>query len=224
MKYRLKEAPSNDSPIAQEIYWADYDDWIWNMRQCYMEGRERELGLVRENMKEWMKEMKHDPKMTYVFREKEKEAQEVVRQFQTWLRSYLQSFHKRGASSKDLICQKERLHKDLSVLEARVKRWAYLKDMSSGKLKERQQREIDLDDLKQDVRIEELIGIERKAYGRSQINCPIHTEKTPSCVIYHNQNSFYCYGCHVGGSVIDFVMARDEVSIKEAVKMLTGMC
>ena len=37
--------------------------------------------------------------------------------------------------------------------------------------------------------------------------CPLHREKSPSFTIYPNHNSWYCFGCETGGTVIDFVMA-----------------
>jgi hypothetical protein len=37
--------------------------------------------------------------------------------------------------------------------------------------------------------------------------CPLHKEKTPSFTIYPSNNSWHCFGCGAGGSVIDFIMA-----------------
>jgi len=54
--------------------------------------------------------------------------------------------------------------------------------------------------------------------------CPFHSEKTPSCTIYPESNSFYCFGCHVGGDVIKFTMLTDQVNYIEAVKILAQRC
>ena len=35
-------------------------------------------------------------------------------------------------------------------------------------------------------------------------SCPFHQERTASFKVY--EDSFYCFGCHASGSVIDFVM------------------
>lgn len=49
--------------------------------------------------------------------------------------------------------------------------------------------------------------------------CPFHSEKTPSCHFYPN-GSFYCFGCHVGGDVITFVMQIEHLDYINAVKFL----
>ena len=36
------------------------------------------------------------------------------------------------------------------------------------------------------------------------ICCPLHGEKTPSMKLYPGSGGFHCFGCGVGGSVIDF--------------------
>ena len=50
--------------------------------------------------------------------------------------------------------------------------------------------------------------------------CPFHSEKTPSCHFYPNNNSFYCFGCHIGGTVITFVKEIERLDFQEAVKFL----
>ena len=53
-------------------------------------------------------------------------------------------------------------------------------------------------------------------------NCPFHSEKTPSCVIYANTQDphFYCFGCHTGGDVITFIMKMEGLGYMDAVQML----
>ena len=50
--------------------------------------------------------------------------------------------------------------------------------------------------------------------------CPFHGEKTPSLCINEYDDFFYCYGCHVGGDVISFVMKIESLTFIEAVKLL----
>jgi len=50
--------------------------------------------------------------------------------------------------------------------------------------------------------------------------CPFHNEKTGSFTIYMDQNTFWCYGCQSGGTVIDFLMKQNGVDFLTAVKTL----
>ena len=50
--------------------------------------------------------------------------------------------------------------------------------------------------------------------------CPFHNEKTPSFMVYPESNSFYCFGCGVGGSAITFVEKMENLDYVEAVKSL----
>ena len=48
--------------------------------------------------------------------------------------------------------------------------------------------------------------------------CPWHKEKTPSLRVY--KNHYYCYGCGVSGSAIDWLMQLNQLSFKESVTLL----
>lgn len=50
--------------------------------------------------------------------------------------------------------------------------------------------------------------------------CPFHSEKTPSCHIYNDTQSFYCFGCGAGGSVIQFIMLMEHLDFQESVRFL----
>ena len=50
--------------------------------------------------------------------------------------------------------------------------------------------------------------------------CPLHSEKTASFYIRTKTNSFHCYGCGKGGSLIDFVMAMFGFTFIEACQHL----
>lgn len=52
------------------------------------------------------------------------------------------------------------------------------------------------------------------------ICCPFHTERTPSCKIYHD--SFYCFGCGTGGDAVSFVALYEHISPHEAAVRLVG--
>lgn len=69
----------------------------------------------------------------------------------------------------------------------------------------------------------DLVDSPRRSGNMYTVLCPMHEENTPSCKIYTDRNGFWCYGCNKGGDVIDFLMARDEIDFKTAVKQLTGV-
>jgi len=47
--------------------------------------------------------------------------------------------------------------------------------------------------------------------------CPFHEEKTPSFVVNPEKQIFHCFGCGIGGNVIKFIMAIEDLSFPEAV-------
>jgi len=61
-------------------------------------------------------------------------------------------------------------------------------------------------------------GVEIKRGNKAL--CPLHNEKSPSFTVYPQSNSWHCFGCGVGGSVIDFVMAYCGLDALEAAKKL----
>jgi len=50
--------------------------------------------------------------------------------------------------------------------------------------------------------------------------CPFHQEKTPSFYVSPSKQIFKCFGCGKGGSVFQFVMARENMTFPEAVRLL----
>ncbi len=50
--------------------------------------------------------------------------------------------------------------------------------------------------------------------------CPFHSEKTPSFVVYPQDNSFYCFGCGVGGTAITFVRQMEHLDYPDAIEYL----
>ncbi len=70
--------------------------------------------------------------------------------------------------------------------------------------------------------IESLLPIKRSSQTRAYAHCPFHDDRTPSFVIYKEQNTFHCFGCGAHGDSIDFTMRREGLSFGEAVKWLIG--
>ena len=56
--------------------------------------------------------------------------------------------------------------------------------------------------------------------GRYWGLCPFHGEKTASFTVNPQRQMYYCFGCHVGGSAINFVMEMEHLEFKDAVKLL----
>jgi len=50
--------------------------------------------------------------------------------------------------------------------------------------------------------------------------CPFHNDTHPSFEVYPHTQSWFCYGCQKGGSLIDYVMYRDSVTPAEAIHRL----
>lgn len=50
--------------------------------------------------------------------------------------------------------------------------------------------------------------------------CPFHSEKSPSFTVFPADNSFYCFGCGVGGNAITFIRQIEHLDYPDAVKFL----
>lgn len=81
-----------------------------------------------------------------------------------------------------------------------------------------------LTELRSRVDIEELVGryteIRHRGSRTPVALCPFHTEKTPSFVIYRENQSYYCFGCGAGGDAITFVKNIERLDYVEAVRYL----
>ncbi len=72
-------------------------------------------------------------------------------------------------------------------------------------------------------RVAERWGCRLKKVGSRMVtNCPWHADEHPSLTLYETgkENHCHCFACGKGGSVIDFVMAKDGVDFKEACQRL----
>ena len=56
--------------------------------------------------------------------------------------------------------------------------------------------------------------------GRYWGLCPFHGEKTPSFSVTPQRQMYYCFGCHAGGSALNFIMEMEHVEFVDAVKLL----
>jgi len=60
----------------------------------------------------------------------------------------------------------------------------------------------------------------KKNGGRYLGLCPFHREKTPSFFVSEKDRLYYCFGCHEGGNVINFIQKINNLDFTEAVKYL----
>ena len=71
--------------------------------------------------------------------------------------------------------------------------------------------------------IEDVVG-QHVSLKRSGANlfglCPFHGEKTASFSVAPDKGIYYCFGCHKGGSAINFMMELEGLSYPDAVRAL----
>ncbi len=80
-----------------------------------------------------------------------------------------------------------------------------------------------IDDLKRQADIVRVVQdyVTLKKKGANWMACcPFHKEKTPSFSVSPAKEIFYCFGCHKGGTVFNFVMEMERVSFPEAIKLV----
>jgi DNA primase len=71
--------------------------------------------------------------------------------------------------------------------------------------------------------IEQIIGryVELRPSGRRLVSrCPFHEEHSPSLVVYPHNQSWYCFGCDVGGDVFKFIQRIEHISFADAMQRL----
>jgi len=71
--------------------------------------------------------------------------------------------------------------------------------------------------------IEEVVGqyVTLKRSGANMFGlCPFHGEKTASFSVAPDKGIYYCFGCHKGGSAINFMMELEGLSYPDAVRSL----
>jgi DNA primase len=84
--------------------------------------------------------------------------------------------------------------------------------------------ETELERLKREVSLVRLIGSqghELKKRGRDWVmRCVFHEEDTPSLSVSEAKNVYHCFGCNASGTVLDWVMRTQGVSLPHAVQLL----
>lgn len=108
-----------------------------------------------------------------------------------------------------------RSYKERAIKEAKKKNIEFNNDVKTfNKIYSKSENMENLFDfIKYEVDIKDILKAYKIDYKNKNILCPLpdHNEKNPSFRIYDYSNSFYCFSCHSGGSVIDFVMKMDQL-------------
>ena len=69
----------------------------------------------------------------------------------------------------------------------------------------------------------EAAGVRLRGRGRvRQGVCPFHDEAEGSFTVYADSERFYCFGCGMGGDVLDFIRRMDDLTLSEAIARLDG--
>ena len=67
----------------------------------------------------------------------------------------------------------------------------------------------------------EASGLKLRGRGRvRQGVCPFHEETEASFTVYADTQRWYCFGCGLGGDVLDFIQRSDGVDLPEAIRRL----
>ncbi len=69
----------------------------------------------------------------------------------------------------------------------------------------------------------EASGVRLRGRGRvRQGVCPFHDEVEGSFTVYADSERWYCFGCGLGGDVLDFIQRVENLSLPEAIQRLDG--
>ncbi len=80
-----------------------------------------------------------------------------------------------------------------------------------------------IDEVRARTSLEEIVSlyVPLKQKGRRFWGCcPFHNEKTPSFSVDSQTQLYYCFGCHKGGTVFNFVCEMERMEFPEAVRYL----
>ena len=69
----------------------------------------------------------------------------------------------------------------------------------------------------------EASGVRLRGRGRvRQGVCPFHDETEGSFTVYGDSERWYCFGCGLGGDVLDFIQRAENLSLPDAIRRLDG--
>ncbi len=83
-----------------------------------------------------------------------------------------------------------------------------------------------IEEIKNKLSIVDIIGLYTEIIdrsGRKVVRCPFHAngnERTPSCIIHEESNTFHCFGCGKSGDIFTVVMEKEGFDFQSAVEFL----
>lgn len=83
-----------------------------------------------------------------------------------------------------------------------------------------------IENLKQRLPISKVIGNRVKLQKNGPHYkglCPFHQEKTPSFTVQDHKGSYYCFGCHAHGDIIQFISEVDHLSFVDSITYLANL-
>src|ERR1700739_4812327 len=71
------------------------------------------------------------------------------------------------------------------------------------------------------VRLVEASGVKLQKRGKDYAGlCPFHADDTASLNVSEAKNLWHCFGCGIGGGVIDWAMKKNGISFRHAIELL----
>lgn len=169
---------------------------------------------------DWIRD--YPDEMRVLVREKLDELEPEIVRLNQQIRENLREYLKRRNDINAWLEFKypvDEWEKQLKVVENQVKRFRHYDSILNPSADR-----ITDDDIERarQYPLENLIDEPLKTAGghKKKCCCPFHPEKTPSFMVYTDQNSYHCYSCQRNGTAIDFVMEREGLSFRDTVLKL----
>lgn len=67
------------------------------------------------------------------------------------------------------------------------------------------------------------MDFEKRGLDSYATHCPNHVDKTASLFITPSKNIFYCFSCHCGGNLLNWLMCFENMSFKDAAKKVSEL-
>lgn len=84
--------------------------------------------------------------------------------------------------------------------------------------------DFDIDNVRASVSMAQVASMYGYRVNRSGfIKCPFHSDHSPSMKIYDGNRGYYCFVCHQGGDIFDFVMKHDGLQFDAAVRHIAAV-